>query len=309
MFDSARAAMEMAKGMLPDTTIRVLDLGTAAMAQGFVVRHVPGQGGGHAGHPPLPGYGGWMPRVAAWASDRKSVLINRLLYDRSCFQAPHTLPLPISYKDRLWHNPGLCPIIQKRLMDDRLLADVEKLKESLGELPEPMVRPPFIVVSGLPGSGKSYFCRRLKARLPLVILESDALRRALFPSPSYTQKENRHLFEVCHLLIERLLKKGIPLVLDATNLSEQSRERLYHIADRLGAKLILVRVEAPSEIVRQRLDARQEGRDLLDKSEADWKVYQRMKSSVDRIQRQHFAVDTSRDINPVIDKIVREIER
>ena len=37
MFDSARAAAELATDVLPRTTIQVLDSGTAAMAQGFVV--------------------------------------------------------------------------------------------------------------------------------------------------------------------------------------------------------------------------------------------------------------------------------
>jgi len=190
----------------------------------------------------------------------------------------------------------------------QLVSDVKRLTESLGELPEPMVEPTFVVVSGLPGTGKSHFCSRLAERLPLVILESDALRKTLFPSPSYSPVESSRLFRACHLLIERLLKKGIPLILDATNLSERYRERLYSIADHLDVRLILVRVEAPAKEVRERLKARQEGRSP-GKSDADWEVYQRMKPAVQKIGRNHYAVDTSRDITPVLDKIVREVKR
>lgn len=67
--------------------------------------------------------------------------------------------------------------------DVRLVSDVQLLTESLGQLPEPAVKPAFIVVSGLPGTGKSYFCRKLAERLQFIILESDALRKALFSSP------------------------------------------------------------------------------------------------------------------------------
>jgi len=190
-----------------------------------------------------------------------------------------------------------------------LAEDVQKLRESLGQLPEPSVNPAFIVVSGLPGSGKSYLCRRLSERLPYPILESDALRKALFTSPDYGLAENNRLFRACHLLIEELLRKGIPLIFDATNLVESHREHLYHIADSVRAKLIILRVEAPPELVRQRLNDRLSATDREDKSEADWKVYQKMKASVQRIRRNHFAVDTSRDITPVIDKIVREVNR
>ena len=190
----------------------------------------------------------------------------------------------------------------------QFVSDVKRLTESLGQLPEPMVEPTFIVVSGLPGTGKSHFCSRLAERLPLLILESDALRKTLCPSPSYSSEESSRLFRACHLLIERLLKKGTPLILDATNLSERYRERLYSIADRLDVKLILVRVEAPAKEVRERLKARQGGRSP-GKSDADWEVYQRMKSAVQKIGRNHYAVDTSRDITPVLDKIVREVKR
>ena len=190
--------------------------------------------------------------------------------------------------------------------DTQLAADVEQLTKNLGQLPEPVAKPAFVVVSGLPGTGKSYFSGKLAERLPFIILESDALRKVLFSSPSYDPKESSHLFRVVHLLIEKLLRKGIPLILDATNLSERSREYLYDIADRLDVKLVLVRVEAPPQIVQGRLEGRLNDSD--NKSDADWLIYQKMRASVDKIQRKHYAVDTSRDVTPALDKIVEEVK-
>ena len=97
--------------------------------------------------------------------------------------------------------------------------------------------------------------------------------------------------------------------MDATNLSERNREHLYSIAGRLDVKLVLVRVEAPPEVVYERLKARREEANPGNNSDADWKVYQKMKSSVEHIRRNHFAVDTSRDIAPVLDKLAREVSR
>jgi len=191
----------------------------------------------------------------------------------------------------------------------QLDSDVQRLIDNLGQLPEPVAKPVFIVVSGLPGTGKSYFCRKLAERLPFLVLESDALRKSLFRSPSYSASESSHLFRTIHYLLEGLLRKGIPIILDATNLSERHRERLYNIAERLNAKLILVRVEAPPDLVQERLKARSEQKEVEDKSDADWSVYQKMKSTVQKIHRNHYAVDTSRDVVPVIDKIVREVNR
>ena len=102
-----------------------------------------------------------------------------------------------------------------------ILSDVKRLTESLGKLPESVTKPVFIAMSGLPGTGKSYFARELARKIPLVILESDALRKVLFPSPTYSAAESARLFRASHLLIERLLRKGISLILDATNLVER----------------------------------------------------------------------------------------
>lgn len=192
---------------------------------------------------------------------------------------------------------------------ETVVADVQKLKQGLGELPEPVANPVFVIVSGLPGTGKSHFSRKLAEQLPSVILESDILRKRLYPSPTYSAQESHRLFNACHRLIEELLDSGITVILDATNLVEQHRERLYHISQRLEAKLIIVRVEAPREVILQRLQGRSRGIDRGDNSDADSGVYQRMRARAERIRRNHFVVDTSRDITPVVDKIVRATRR
>jgi len=189
------------------------------------------------------------------------------------------------------------------------MSDVKKLMDSLGRLPEPSVCPSLIVVSGLPGSGKSYFSRRLAERLPLPIIESDAMRRILAARPDYSPGESERLFHACHALISDLLHKGISVIFDATNLIEYHREHLYRIADGSGAKLILVRMEAPAEVIQQRLERRRNGDDPDDKSDADWHVYRKMTATAEKIRRNHLAVDTSKDITPAIEKIVREVRR
>jgi len=176
-------------------------------------------------------------------------------------------------------------------------------------LPEAVANPGFVVVSGLPGTGKTFFCRQLAERQPFCILESDAIRKTLFPSPDYSTTESARLFAACHSLIEWLLKNGAPVIFDATNLSEHHREHLYHISDKTRARLVLVRVEAPPALAYQRLQARKNGAAPEDKSDADWEVYRQMNTRAEKIRRNHFAVDTSRDISPVIDKIIRTLNR
>jgi predicted kinase len=187
-----------------------------------------------------------------------------------------------------------------------LASDVRALAASLGSLPGPVTKPILVVLSGLPGTGKSYFAARLAERQPFAILESDSLRRALFPRPGYTQQESTRLFEAVHRLTWRLLTKGISVILDATNVAEKHRQPLYAIARRTGARLVLVQVEAPIGLVRQRLEARKAAGGGPD---ADWWVYLRMRRTFEPIKSRHYTVDTSGDITPVLDRIMRALRR
>ncbi|MDO8751377.1 MAG: ATP-binding protein [Dehalococcoidia bacterium] len=193
-------------------------------------------------------------------------------------------------------------------MDQRqALRDTDHLIAGLGILPDPLARPVLIVVSGLPGTGKSFFSRSLARQFPLVILETDLLRQRLVARPTHSTEESQRLFAVVHLVIERLLRGGAPVLLDATNLVERHREILYHLAEQTGAKLILVQTRAPREVAMQRLRARAEQPAPQDHSTAGVEVYQRMRLVAEPIRRRHYVVDTSKDISPTVARVVRAI--
>jgi predicted kinase len=188
----------------------------------------------------------------------------------------------------------------------RARADTRRLAGVLGRFPAPRTRPAFIVVSGLPGTGKSYFCQRLAERLDYPVLESDALRKRLFLQPDYSVAESARLFRAIHELTEALLGEGRPVILDATNLTERHRETLHDIAGRTGARLVMVRVVAPPETVKARLAARTAGGSSH--SDADWEVYRKLKPTEEMIRRRHYIVDASRNITPALNAIFEEMK-
>ena len=190
----------------------------------------------------------------------------------------------------------------------QLLEDARRIEEYIQPLPPPRTTPALVVLSGLPGSGKSYFCRRLASRYPLARLESDALRKALFGQPTYSAEESRHLFSACHLVLSRLLARGIAAILDATNLREAHRRQVYRVADKHKAKIVLVHLQAPLPVVHERLEARAKGLHPQDSSDAGLAVYERMQGDVEPIGRPHINVDTSADIEPAIAAILQPLE-
>ena len=108
----------------------------------------------------------------------------------------------------------------------------------------------------MPGSGKSYLARAIAARYAAIILDSDALRRVIYPEPEHSEREHRRLFPAIHVLIDRLLARGIPVIIDATNLKEANRRPYYKIAEKHGARVVLVQVTAPRRVIRERLRLR-----------------------------------------------------
>jgi predicted kinase len=185
------------------------------------------------------------------------------------------------------------------------LNDVERLLAAVRPRPPARPRPSLVLVSGLPGTGKTRLCRELRRLTDAVVLESDAARKLIFPQPDYSYLESRRLFRAIHAAIERLLGDGLPTVLDATNLTEWQRQPLYEIAERQKARIIVVKVEAPAAVVRRRLAKRARDADASDQSDAGLDIYERMKGQEEKIRRRHFVVDTSRDTKAALQAIVR----
>jgi predicted kinase len=182
--------------------------------------------------------------------------------------------------------------------------DADRLEAALGPLPGPVAKAGLVVLIGLPGGGKSHFARALAGRYPAAVLDSDALRGVLFADPRHTQAEHARLFPAIHVLMERLLTRGVPVIVDATNLKEANRRPYYEIGTRSGARTILVRVWAPPAVARARLRQRPSQTDPRDRSSADLAVYEAMRKDVEPIRRRYVSVNTALDIGPSLDKVL-----
>jgi predicted kinase len=176
------------------------------------------------------------------------------------------------------------------------------------ELSEPNapLKPVIIMLSGLPGTGKSFLSHKLAERLTFTIVESDAVRKELFAQPSYSPEESAAVFHTVHRRIEELLNNGRSVIFDATNLEEKHRKTVYQITRDTGARLIFLEVTAPLEIVKNRLKDRRLKHSRGDNSDANWEIYRKMCKTADKITLPHFTVNTGREISPMIEKIVKE---
>ncbi|MBM4405478.1 MAG: ATP-binding protein [Chloroflexi bacterium] len=194
------------------------------------------------------------------------------------------------------------------MLDATLSADVDRIERALTHSPA-IARPFLLMLSGLPGTGKSTQAKKLAERLSATIIESDDIRRKLFAAPAFTDVESSYVFQVCYLVMERLLKKGVPIVFDATNRLERHRQQVYDIAEACKADLHIVHVDAPQAIVRERLERRLKKPGIKSQAVADWKVYVRMRRDVERIGRPHMSINTAKETDAAIEKVVAAVKQ
>ena len=165
-----------------------------------------------------------------------------------------------------------------------------------------------IMLVGPPASGKSYLGRLLARRVGAEVVQTDAIRKAIFRPPRYTGAESAVVYREAHRRVGRELRAGRTVVFDATNLAERARRLVYRIADEAGASLVIAVTYAPPEVIRQRLAGRQRGVDPLDASDADWTIYLKL-GRVQPIARPHLVVNTTVDVTQAVELIATRVEQ
>lgn len=163
---------------------------------------------------------------------------------------------------------------------------------------------PLVLLSGLPGAGKTTFARALSARLGAVHVESDRVRRELFPAPLYTAAEHAAVFAEVDRRAAAALAAGRAAVVDATNLTQRDRGRFVALARRRQVPLVVVRVVAPEGAIRDRLALPREGW-----SQAGIAVFEAMRGRPEPIVSAHLVVDTRFPAGPSLRALERIVER
>ncbi|MBX3054185.1 MAG: AAA family ATPase [Caldilineaceae bacterium] len=143
-----------------------------------------------------------------------------------------------------------------------------------------------ICVAGLPGCGKSVVAHLIIERTKGLLLRTDAIRKALFAAPDYSDEESIRTYAEFYRQAEAGLAAGRVVVMDATFYSHASREQAAAIAQRMGVPWHLLRVTAPEEIVRERIAQR-----TNDISDADFRVYLEMKAIFEPMTEAHLVID------------------
>lgn len=159
-----------------------------------------------------------------------------------------------------------------------------------------------IIISGLPGSGKSYFAERLANHLQAEYASSDRIRKTILQTRTYSPKEKEMVYEE---MLNRMLisiRHGKNIVLDGTFYLNSIRQRFVSHA-LPGCSIIFIEVTADESLIQERL--KQPRTD----SEADLKIYNLIKSQWEPLNDPHLTLrSTNENINEMLELAYQYIQ-
>jgi predicted kinase len=146
-----------------------------------------------------------------------------------------------------------------------------------------------IIVSGLPGSGKTYFASKLSKELGASYISSDLTRKDMDAQGRYAFEDKLNVYEEMAHRAGEEVRAGKQVVIDATFYRKEMRELFFTLARLLHQKIALIEIVADEQIVLARLSQPRA------ESEADFAVYKMVKSQYELMDIEHLVIESKTD--------------
>ncbi len=162
-----------------------------------------------------------------------------------------------------------------------------------------------VVVSGLPGSGKSALADALGQRLGAPVLSVDPIEAAIWRcgiTPSF--ETGVAAYEVAAVLAERHLRLGLTAIADAVNSLEVARGLWRRAANRTGSPMRVIEVIC-SDVDTHRKRLANRTRHIDGFPEPSWKEVLARRDEWEDWVDDHLVIDT---IQPLADNIERAVD-
>ncbi len=143
-----------------------------------------------------------------------------------------------------------------------------------------------VIVLGLPGSGKSYFAEKLAKILHAEYVNSDRMRKELFPNRTYSDMEKAVVYDAMLKRMKDSIAQESNLVLDATFHKKSTRELFTKNTKEI---IRYIEVWADEPIVKDRL------KKSRPYSEANYQVHQLIKQEWEPLEEDHFRLQSTND--------------
>lgn len=149
-------------------------------------------------------------------------------------------------------------------------------------------QPTAIFISGLPGTGKSYFARHLAARLNAVHLFTDQIREQLNLKGQYDEASKRTVYKEMKRRLKEALEAGKHVVVDATFVKKALRQAFVEAAETLKVDYCFIVMTASETVIEERINRARKY------SEADFKIYEKLKAEFEPFEHPYLMLDSGR---------------
>lgn len=147
-----------------------------------------------------------------------------------------------------------------------------------------------IIISGLPGTGKTSVAKEIAQEVDAVVLSTDELRKRVLKELGYTERKKKRVYEEMFRIAEDQLKKKKNIILDGTFFHKELREKAFSLGKKEKECVFLIKTECPEKVVKKRIQKRYKNR--KDYSEANYRVYKIIQSKFQPLRKKHFVVNT-----------------
>jgi predicted kinase len=149
--------------------------------------------------------------------------------------------------------------------------------------------PTLIVLSGLPGSGKTVMAEALARALSIPLFSVDPIEAAMWRAGLDKAATGIAAYEVAQTLADENLRLRLAVIVDAINPAEAPRAAWRNLAAKHRVNLKVIEcVCADDAILRQRIESRVHGAGLT------WKGFLQRRAEYEAWTDQRLVLDTSR---------------
>ena len=161
-----------------------------------------------------------------------------------------------------------------------------------------------IIVTGLPGTGKTTFAKALSDTLGVAHLNTDMIRHEHNKLGKYDFETKKLIYQVLYQRTARFLAEGNSVIVDGTFYLAGLRKPFIHLADSHNCELIWIVIHADESVVEDRMQRKRSY------SEADYDVYQIIKRQYEPLEHVDISLHSDGSTMPqMLDQTIQYLNR